>query len=216
MLKRNVALRSQSRSRRSRLALWAFLCLFAPATALPPSCPAGADEGGVGSASSARTNRHLVFELPDLPDGLEWTRNEDPELIEAGIAEFMAKGYTSSTSPVRCLIQKLPTDESPASLRDQVLAPLKHCPGHRVEEFRGAGRHPERLDLEARCPKLGRSDHGVISLVSLFKDSDVVHIVVGEARIAPPEGEARAERLAELLRETMRNIRSCDAENNCL
>lgn len=176
----------------------------------------GGDVGSTSSAPAARTNRHLVFKLPDLPDGLQWARGESPELAERGVAMFGVQGYTESTTPVRVIYQKLTTDDGLAAARDRILEPLKSCPGHRVEEFRGVSRHPEQLNVEAHCPKLGAKDSGLISQIALFKDSDFTHVVVGETRIALPGGEERAERLAGLLREAVRDIRSCDEAKNCL
>lgn len=177
--------------------------------------------------SSVEKVAYLTFSLPER---IQWEQNEDEKLQNAGIAEFLVKGYTSKNTPARVIYQQLVPAETKAALRSQVLKPLENCPDSAVSEFRGTSRYRDQLNLEAICSRLGQNGpYGLISYVSIFSDSESNHLVVSEVRTPPTTkaGEfnfknaeqqkeaANRQAIAELLRKTMEGIRACDEQKNC-
>ena len=177
--------------------------------------------------ASVQKVAYLTFSLPEQ---IQWEQNQDPSLQQAGIAEFLVKGYTTKNTPARVIYQQLAPAQTKASLRAQVLKPLENCPDSAVGEFRGDSQYRDQLNLEAVCSRLGqKGQYGLISFVSIFSDSASNHLVVSEVRTPPTakagdfnfknaqmqQEAANRQAIAQLLRKTMQGIRACDEQKNC-
>ncbi|NLZ17184.1 MAG: hypothetical protein GX087_05560 [Desulfobulbaceae bacterium] len=170
---------------------------------------------------------YLTFSLPEQ---VQWERNPDEALANAGVAEWILAGYTAADTPARVMYQKLEPAQAPAALKGQVLGPLKTCPDSQISDFKGLSKYRQQVNFEAICSQLVPNNFGLISYVSIFTDQTANHMVITEIRTPASkkagvltfqntEAQKQAETskiLSELLYNLMQTIRICDEKNLCI
>ncbi len=181
-------------------------------------------------AEPAAPKEEIAYLLFSLPEQVQWVRNPDEALLNAGVAEWTLAGYEPADSPARVMYQKLVPAQAPATLRRQVLEPLKDCPDTQVSDLRGMSKYSDQINIEAICSQLGKDNFGLISYIGIFSDQTANHMVITEVRTPASkkaglltfqnsEAQKQAEAskiLSELLYRLMETIRVCNEKNLCI
>lgn len=212
------------------------LILLCGSALLLSGCAGAGAKRGTGKAApkaaeSAQTvKRDISYLTFSLPEQVKWERNPDQALANAGVAEWTMAGYSPAESPARVMYQQIAPAQAPATLRGQMLEPLKTCTDSQINAFKGMSKYSQQVNIEAICSQLGSDNFGLISYISIFSDQAANHLVLAEIRTPASkkagvltfqntEAQKQAETskiLSELLYNLMQTIRICDEKNLCI
>ncbi len=212
-----------------------FILVCCSALLLSGCAGAGAKRGAAKQTEKAEqpvqaVKRDIAYLTFSLPEQVKWERNPDEALAKAGVAEWIMAGYSPADSPARVMYQQIAPAQAPATLRSQMLEPLKSCPDSQINPLKGMSKYHDQVNIGAICSQLGSGNFGLISFISIFSDQAANHLVLAEIRTPASkkageftfqntEAQKQAETskiLTELLYNLMQTIRICDEKNLCI